>query len=60
MPTNNENNYSDFLNNWQNNSQYFGEVVIKKVQSSPNLSNGGNKETTTNSIMNDILRGSRK
>ena len=44
----------------KNNSQYFGEVVIKKVQSSPNLSNGVNKETTTNSIMNDILRGSRK
>ena len=39
--------------------QYFGDVVIKKVQSSPNLNNGGNKGTTTNSIMNDILRGSR-
>ena len=39
--------------------QYFGEVVVKKVQSSPNLNNGGNKGTTTNSIMNDILRGSR-
>ena len=41
------------------NPQYFGEVVVKKVQSSPNLSNGGNKEITTNSIMNDILRNSR-
>ncbi len=41
------------------NPQYFGEVVVKKVQSSPNLSNGGQKETTTNSIMNDILRGAR-
>lgn len=41
------------------NPQYFGEVVIKKVQSSPTLSNGGTKETTTNSIMNDILRSSR-
>ena len=39
------------------NPQYFGEVVVKKVQSSPNLSNGGQKEITTNSIMNDILRG---
>lgn len=39
--------------------QYFGEIVVKKVQSSPNLNNGGNKGTTTNSIMNDILRGSR-
>lgn len=40
--------------------QYFGEIVVKKVQSSPNLNNGVNKEITTNSIMNDILRGSRK
>lgn len=42
------------------NPQYFGETIVKKVQSSPNLNGGGNKETTTNSIMNDILRGSRK
>ena len=41
------------------NPQYFGEVVVKKVQSSPNLSNGGTKENTTNNIMNDILRGAR-
>jgi len=38
------------------NSQYFGEVIVKKVQSSPNLNNGGAKETTTNDIMNNILR----
>lgn len=37
------------------NPQYFGETVVKKVQSSPNL-NGGTKETTTNDVMNDILR----
>lgn len=43
----------------KDNSQYFGETVVKKVQSSPNLNNGGNKEITTSSIMNDILRGSR-
>lgn len=42
------------------NTQYFGETVVKKVQSSPNLNNGGNKDTTTNSIMNDILRSARK
>ncbi len=42
----------------QKNSQFFGEVVIKKVQSSPTL-NGGTKETTTNDIMNNILRGGR-
>lgn len=42
----------------KDNSQYFGEIVVKKVQSSPNL-NGGSKETTTNDIMNNILRGGR-
>ena len=42
----------------KDNSQYFGEVVIKKVQSSPNL-NGGAKEITTNDIMNNILRSGR-
>ena len=42
------------------NTQYFGETVVKKVQSSPNLNGGGNKENTTNNIMNDILRGARK
>ena len=41
------------------NPQYFGETVVKKVQSSPNLNNGANIPTTTNDIMNDILRGSR-
>ena len=40
------------------NPQYFGDTVIKKVQSSPTL-NGGTKETTTNDIMNNILRGGR-
>ena len=57
------NDTTDFetaLKNYKkDNSQYFGEVVVKKVQSSPNLNGGGNKETTTNSIMNDILRGAR-
>ena len=43
----------------KNNPQYFGEVVIKKVQTSPILNNGGNKGTTTNDIMNTILRGSK-
>jgi hypothetical protein len=42
----------------KDNNQYFGEVVIKKVQSSPTL-NGGAKETTTNDIMNNILRSGR-
>ena len=42
------------------NPQYFGETVVKKVQSSPSLNNGGNQPQTTNSIMNDLLRGARK
>lgn len=43
----------------KNNPQYFGETVIKKVQTSPILNNGGNKGTTTSDIMNNILRSSR-
>lgn len=41
------------------NPQYFGEVVIKKVQSSPTLLSGGVQSNTTNDIMNNILRGNR-
>lgn len=40
--------------------QYFGETVVKKVQTSPVLNNGGNQLQTTNNIMNDILRSTRK
>ncbi len=40
------------------NSQYFGETVVRKVQSSPNLNGGVNQPTSTNDIMNSILRGS--
>lgn len=40
------------------NSQYFGETVIKKVQSSPTLV-GGSKPKTTNDIMNNLIRGGR-
>ena len=43
----------------KNNSQYFGETIIKKVQSSPTLNSGGDKENTTSSIMNDILRNAK-
>lgn len=43
----------------KDNPQYFGETVVKKVQSSPSLNNGGNQPQTTNSIMNDLLRGAR-
>ena len=40
----------------QDNPQYFGEVVVKKVQTSPKLTNN-NGGITTNSIMNDVIRG---
>lgn len=40
------------------NTQYFGETVVKKVQSSPTLV-GGTKPKTTNDIMNNIIRGAR-
>lgn len=43
----------------KDNPQYFGETVVKKVQSSPVLT-GGPQEITTSDIMNDILRGSRE
>lgn len=43
----------------KDNPQYFGETVVKKVQSSPSLNIGGNQPQTTNNIMNDIIRGSR-
>ena len=46
------------LKNYKKESpQFFGETQIKKVQSSPNLNGGDNQPQTTNSIMNDILRG---
>lgn len=41
------------------NPQYFSEVVIRKTKSSPSLNGGDNKDSTTNDIMNEILRNSR-
>ena len=39
--------------------QYFGDTVVKKVQSSPVLNNGGTQPQSTNDIMNNILRSGR-
>lgn len=39
--------------------QFFGETVVKKVQSSPNL-NGGDKPKSTNDVMNNILRSAKQ
>lgn len=53
-------NFETALKNYKkNNPQYFGETVVKKVQSSPSLNAGGNQPQTTNSIMNDLLRSAR-
>ncbi len=41
----------------EQNPQYFGETVVKKVQTSPTLNGGGKPAQTTNDIMNNILRG---
>lgn len=38
------------------NPQYFGETVVVKTQTAPNLSNGQTPPTTS-SIMNDLIRG---
>lgn len=58
---NDETDFETALKNYKDeNPQYFGETVVKKVQTSPTLNNGGNHVETTNDIMNNILRGTRK
>lgn len=58
------NDTTDFetaLKNYKkSNPQFFGETVVKRVQTSPILNNGGNQPQTTNNIMNELLRGARK
>lgn len=57
---NDETDFATALENYKKeNPQYFGEVVVKKVQTSPSLNAGGNQPQTTNSIMNDIIRGAK-
>ena len=56
-----DNDFESVLDNYKKeNPQYFGETVVKKVQSSPTLGNGETQPQTTNSIMNDILRGAKE
>lgn len=58
---NDDNDFTKALETYKkDNPQYFGDTVVKKVQSSPSLNAGGNQPQTTNNIMNDILRGARK
>lgn len=57
---NDETDFATALESYKKeNPQYFGETVVKKVQSSPTLTGGGTQENTTNDIMNDILRGAK-
>jgi len=44
----------------KDNPQYFGEMQIKKTQTAPSLNSGVGRETTTNDIMNGLLRSSRQ
>ena len=39
------------------NTQYFGETVVKKVQSSPSIGQGGARQGTVNDIFNSMVRG---
>lgn len=53
-----ETDFATALDNYKKeNPQYFGETVVKKVQSSPSVGQGGTQATTTNDIMNNLLRG---
>lgn len=56
---NDETDFATALADYKKSSpQFFGETVVKKVQTSPTL-NGGTQETTTSDIMNDILRSAK-
>lgn len=53
-----EHDFESVLDNYKKeNPQYFGDTVVKKVQSSPVLSGGTPQPKTTNDIMNNIIRG---
>lgn len=57
---NDETDFATALENYKkDNPQYFGDVVVKKVQTSPVLGNGEPQPQTTSSIMNDIIRGAK-
>lgn len=53
---NDETDFATALENYKkDNPQYFGETVVRKVQTSPKLNNASG-ETTASSIMNDAIR----
>jgi len=54
---NDDNDFASVLEHYkQENPQYFGDPIVKKVQSSPTLTGGDTAPQTTNDIMNDLLR----
>lgn len=58
---NDETDFETALENYKkDNPQYFGETIVKKVQTSPILGNGDTQPQTTNSIMNDLIRGAKE
>lgn len=57
---NDETDFATALENYKKeNPQYFGETIVKKVQTSPSLNGGDATPQNTNSIMNDIIRGAK-
>lgn len=55
---NDETDFATALKNYKkDNPQYFGDTVVKKVQSGPTLNGGGTQPQSTNDIMNNVLRG---
>lgn len=57
---NDEVDFETALGNYKkDNPQYFGEAVVKKVQTSPAMT-GGTPPQTTNDIMNNLLRSGRE
>ena len=58
---NDETDFETALENYKkDNPQYFGETIVKKVQTSPVLGNGEQQPQNTNSIMNDLIRGAKE
>lgn len=55
---NDETDFTSALETYKKeNPQFFGDTVVKKVQSGPTLNGGGTQPQSTNDIMNNILRG---
>ena len=52
--------FATALENYKKESpQYFGDTVIKKVQTAPTLNGGSAQPASTSDIMNNILRGAK-